>query len=669
MANPTTPQFISVAAVHCGRARMHWTASVDENGQPPKQYEIYDQVTNLPVSIVDGRFVYGTAPTDASRSYILKIRAMDTQSRISAFSATVNYQAPASDFAADLSWPGRLEMSSRHADRWGPTRAVLYYQTPFSNPYIRLIDSGTSIQLTGSSSGGGTTSDSGIAFTSADVFHYAYANRVDTYSLASGFLGLQTFGTGIGIRDIIHLTDGSVLAVFQDRRWDLTANLGLHLALRSPGGVWSLKDLQVAIQQTDSVIISASQHPADGSIWLFLKQDAGHWLAAAKFDAGLNLLTWTHDFLYYTSSPDPNGPNGEYPWLRSFPDPVTNTIALAFTCEVSTIFSNDPQYVYAGNQVPNFVKGAEITVCRIAANATKSFRRYQWMGERVKRFGYSCVNGVDRLMQAQIDLTDMSFQDCYARRWTSGVWSSPLSVAPTRGSAIGFCEEYALVQAPDGLVHALAVGDESIGTSVSQNVAVADFFGKGAVSPLAVHGAEALTVAATVAPLLELQSAPALTKSITEGATARDVLTKGVVSPLAVHSIETIKVSEVAPPGVSRLTHENVKITDVFVNGVIGSIGGHATESIVSADAVTALPETQEPPPALSKALTESITVKDFFVKGYVDPLTVRGIEQMGIAGEVTPLAGSPPIDIVEIELIVRESQPTYADYEFSVPG
>ncbi len=78
--------------------------------------------------------------------------------------------------------------------------------------------------------------------------------------------------------------------------------------------------------------MAIAQHPADSSIWVFLKRDSFTQISALHFTEVTNdvLLDWITPG-YITSNADGNnGAEGEFPYLAASPDPTRNAILLAY---------------------------------------------------------------------------------------------------------------------------------------------------------------------------------------------------------------------------------------------------------------------------------------------------------------------------------------------------
>ena len=92
--------------------------------------------------------------------------------------------------------------------------------------------------------------------------------------------------------------------------------------------------------------IAVGQHPADGSIWTFVKRDSFNEISALHFTEIANdlVLDWIKtDYISNVADGD-NGPEIEFTWLVAIADPTRNAIMLAYQSYRSQFVFIDPLY-------------------------------------------------------------------------------------------------------------------------------------------------------------------------------------------------------------------------------------------------------------------------------------------------------------------------------------
>jgi hypothetical protein len=247
------------------------------------------------------------------------------------------------------------------------------------------------------------------------------ATLVSTKSLGDGY----SFGMSM-----IRLQSGALLASWSDQATAYTGDLIAGYAYRSATGTW-IVHTPATLASSGGVHVgwntrlSLAQHPADGSVWMFVKEDTSSAIEALHFSeaAGDFVLDWINSTYITQAADGDNGPETEFPFLVATPDPTRIAILLAYQSRPYQFVFIDPLY---GISNSIFLKQAYATVAQISADGSKSFIPFQTYMERATQFGMSVLSdGTIWLIYLPINSQTFTWNEVYASKYQSGIWSSP----------------------------------------------------------------------------------------------------------------------------------------------------------------------------------------------------------------------------------------------------
>lgn len=186
-----------------------------------------------------------------------------------------------------------------------------------------------------------------------------------------------------------------------------------------------------------------AQHPADGSIWAFLKRDSYHEISAIVLREtveGIGLSWMKTDFI--SQRDGDHGPDSEYPYLVAAPDRRRQSLRLAYQNRKSAVF-----YVADGRgrslsglcgkpmggllDPSLYIKGANLSIAEISADRTTSFLELPVFVDAARYFGFSVT---DRLwvVYQPVGCWNTSYDSVNKRRevhatfFDQGIWAPPL---------------------------------------------------------------------------------------------------------------------------------------------------------------------------------------------------------------------------------------------------
>ncbi|HEX9711236.1 MAG TPA: hypothetical protein VGB52_01630 [Actinomycetota bacterium] len=227
---------------------------------------------------------------------------------------------------------------------------------------------------------------------------------------SASFVSTTTFGDSESRPgNMIQLAGGGLVAVWH--RQSTTAQHGIAYRAPSSSSWQTMTFSFIPTRASKDILV---QHPADGSIWLFNSPDAWSSIGAAHLTettSGLR-LDWSEaafiDSRYGEFDADPENPD-----LAAAADPSTGEIVLAYQSAKRTIFGGT-------------VAGSYPAVARILPDGGKSFVHLPIYVERISRLGLVVRPGSVWLIHRPIDTADLSFDDLYISRLSSGSWSTKL---------------------------------------------------------------------------------------------------------------------------------------------------------------------------------------------------------------------------------------------------
>ncbi len=223
-------------------------------------------------------------------------------------------------------------------------------------------------------------------------------------------------------RSLIKLSSGALIAVWYQHTANADKSISLGFAYRNPQGEWS-STFPVTIGNASSSITSASismaQHPGDESIWVFCKRDSFHRIEAVHVSETPGGITvdWIDSEFITENNDGEFGPESERPDLVAVPDPHNNSILLAYQSYNYAFFSLDP-----------FVKGAEVTIAKIAQDGSRSYHTLSTYAERITRLGLVADKDKAWLAYRSIDDVALSFDDLYVDSYDFAAqsWDGPV---------------------------------------------------------------------------------------------------------------------------------------------------------------------------------------------------------------------------------------------------
>jgi hypothetical protein len=456
---PTSPTGLTATAASCGQVNLSWGPATDNSGTGLKAYSIWrnDSGMNTVTGIGAARTWFDdTMYVKSATTMSYYVVALDNAGNQSLPSNTVTISTSACPLSAgeqivDNSY---LEPLGKSIATYGTRSVFIYQKLNLSQPdtWISVNDSDQTSNFLLHSYPGYSQVESDYVLTSAADL-WALSNDlsngghllVSHYRLngspasSATLLSTQALGDSISEgRSMIRLQSGGLLAgwsegLFTDTsssQTDLTAGF----AYRSPTGVWTIH-FPVTIPNNNgggNIVkchMAIAQHPADGSIWAFLKRDSFTQISA------LHLTEVTNDISvdsitsgYITQNTDgSNGPEGEFPYLAASPDPTRNAILLGYQDYQYQILFVDPLFSTGGNGI--FLKQAPVSIAVISADASKTFISFPNYIERETLFAMSVLSdGTIWLAYQPINGTTYAWNQVYSSNYSSGTWNNPVLV-------------------------------------------------------------------------------------------------------------------------------------------------------------------------------------------------------------------------------------------------
>ena len=216
--------------------------------------------------------------------------------------------------------------------------------------------------------------------------------------------------------DAVKLQSGKVLVswheyvIYEYVIGEEMSPVDIGFAYRRTDGTWeTLPYARVenhsGIPNTQGVLC---QHPADNSVWSFTSSDGNKWVHAIHLSDKKDEISvdWV-DSRFTDKSDGDMTREGEFPFLVAIPDPIRNSILLAYqTCDYK-FFSIQP-----------FVKGAKICIIEVSKTGGKElfFLHDKWT-ERLSSFALGLFpSGEFWMAYYPIDPETLSYQDLYLMR-------------------------------------------------------------------------------------------------------------------------------------------------------------------------------------------------------------------------------------------------------------
>ena len=451
---PTAPIGLTATATTCGQVNLSWDAAIDNSGTGLKAYSIWrtDNGVNTVSSIGAARTWFDdTMRVNSSTTMSYYVVALDNSGNQSLSSNTVAVYTRACSLAAgeqivDRSYLGPLGKSMA---TYGMRTALLYQKlNNLSQPvpwiYVRDSSTGqTSHFLLHSYPGYPQAESDYILTSSTEIWALSSDTSTGGHLLVSQYqlngsppssatlLSTKSLGDSHSYgQSLIRLQSGGLMVAWGEA--GPSNDLTTGFAYRSPTGIWAVHfPVTIANGGLGGNItltrMPMAQHPADGSIWAFVKRDSYSNISALHFTEVTNdvNLDWVSLSYISTTKDGNNGPVLDLPYLAASPDPTRNAILLGYQAYAFQIVFIDPLYGSLSNNM--FLKQAPMTIAQVNADGSKTFIPSPDYTERTTLFGMSVLSdGTIWLAYQPINKQTYTWNGVYATKYESGVWSAPV---------------------------------------------------------------------------------------------------------------------------------------------------------------------------------------------------------------------------------------------------
>jgi Ig-like domain-containing protein/SdrD B-like protein len=447
---PTVPTGLVATASTCGQVDLSWGASTDSGGPGLKAYVI-NRSDGVNTTIGAARTTFSdTNWVRSSTTLTYYVVAQDNAGNNSQPSNQVIVVTPSCSMSLgeQIVDSAYIEPLGKSMATYGTLTAVIYqklntFSTRDTWLYVNDSNTGQTSRFLLHSSPSYLQIETDYVLTSATELWTLSCDAnsgkllVSQYQLSGSpptsatLLSTQSLGdTSSYAMSMIRLQSGALVVSWSDQATAYTGDLIAGYAYRSPTGTWIVHPPVTlassgGVNQGWKTRMIMAQHPADSSVWMFVKEDTSSAIEALHFtettsDFGFDWL----NSLYITQAADgDNGPETEFPFLAAAPDPTRNAILLAYQSRPYQIVFIDPLY---GISNSIFLKQAYATVAQISADASKTFIPFQTYMERASQFGMSVLSdGTIWLAYLPINSQSLTWNEVYASKYQSGVWSSP----------------------------------------------------------------------------------------------------------------------------------------------------------------------------------------------------------------------------------------------------
>jgi hypothetical protein len=450
---PSVPSNLVATVPTCGQVNLSWSASTDDLGGSGLKAYLIHRSDGLDTTIGAARTTFSDANYVRS-SYTLTytVTAIDNAGNKSAASnsITVTTQTCPISSGEQIAGDAYEEALGKAIASSGYRDAVLYRKmTTQMNLdtwiYIRDDDTGRASQVLLHAFPGYAQTESDYLFTSAtELWTLSYDGNNGGHLIASQYklngspvtsatlVSTKSLGDGNSRgMSVLRLNSGALMFSWNEETFSYRAgNLTTGYAYRSPTGNWSLS-FPVTFPNSSGIVKSSmtmAQHPADGSIWAFVKRDSYSEIGALHFTESANsfVLDWIQTDFISQAVDGVNGPEGEFPFLTAVSDSTRNAILLAYQSNHDQSVFTDPLY---GSSNSIFLKQTYAAVAQIDASGTKTFIPFQAYLERCMQFAMSVASdGTIWLIYQPINTQSLTWNEVYARSYFSGGWSGPALV-------------------------------------------------------------------------------------------------------------------------------------------------------------------------------------------------------------------------------------------------
>ena len=455
---PTAPTGLVATASTCGQVDLSWGASTDSGGSGLKAYTIYrNDGVNTSIGSVRTAFS-DTNWVRSATTLTYHVVAQDNAGNVSASSNTVTVVTPACSMSVgeqvvDSSYNGPLGKSMA---TYGTRSAMIYqklnmFSTRDTWLYVNDSDTGqTSNFLLHPAPGYSQTETDYILTSATELWTLSFDSSlggkllVSQYALngspatSATLVSAQSLGDSTSRpKSMIRLQSGALFVAWDEEpsfysATSTSSDLSVGFAYRSPTGNWAVK-FPITIANSGfggNILLSRmilAQHPADGSMWAFVKRDSFSNISALHFTEATNdfVLDWINTGFITQNADGNNGPESEFPYLAASPDTTRNAILLAYQSYQYQMVFVDPLYGNLANNI--FLKQAYATIAQIGVDGSKTFIPFQTYMERLTAFGMSILSdGTIWLAYQPINPQTLTWNELYASKYQSGAWSAPV---------------------------------------------------------------------------------------------------------------------------------------------------------------------------------------------------------------------------------------------------
>ncbi len=453
---PTVPTGLVATASTCGQVDLSWGASTDSGGSGLKAYTIYRN-DGVNTAIGAARTAFSdTNYVRSSTTLTYYVVAQDNAGNNSLPSNQVTVVTPTCPMSLgeQIVDSAYIEPLGKSIATYGTRTAVIYqklnmFSTRDTWLYVNDSDTGQTSRFLLHSSPGYFQTETDYLLTSATELWTLSCDAgsgkllVSQYQLngspvtSATLLSTQSLGDSISYaQSMIRLQSGALMVSWNEWGFGYTSyDLITGFAYRSPTGVWSVQ-FPVTVPNsgaggniTLSQMIMA-QHPADGSIWAFVKRDSFGEISALHFTEAVNdfVIDWINEGFISYGNLDPNyinNPEGEFPFLAAAADPTRSAILLAYQSNHDQFVFIDPLYGSMGDNI--LLKQSYPTIAQVGSDGSKSFIPFPNSVERNEQFGMSVLSdGTIWLAYQPINSQTLTWNEVFTSKYQSGVWSGPV---------------------------------------------------------------------------------------------------------------------------------------------------------------------------------------------------------------------------------------------------
>jgi hypothetical protein len=451
---PSIPAGLTATASHCGEVDLSWNASTDEVGGSGMMAYTISRSDGITTTIGSARTTFAdTNYVGASGTLVYSVIAEDHAGNKSLPSNSVTVSTPACPMTTGESIvdTAYMEPLGKSMAAYGARTVLLYQKKNPANStndtwlYLKDSDTGLTAHFLLHTSPGYYQRETDYVLTSATELWTLSCDAslngkllVSQYQLngsppsSATLISTKTLGDNFSYgMSLLRLQSGALVATWSDQGSTYTGDLITGYAYLSPAGSW-IVPAPVTLASSSGVSqgwktrLNMAQHPADKSVWIFVKEDTWQQIVALHLTegtGGLN-LDWVNPTFITQSTDGNNGPESEFPYLAASPDPTRNAILLGYQSAQYQFVFVDPLY---GSQNSIFLKQAYATVAQINADGTKSFIPFPTYMERLMQFGMSVLSdGTIWLAYQPIQFQSLTWNQVYASKYQGGAWSAPV---------------------------------------------------------------------------------------------------------------------------------------------------------------------------------------------------------------------------------------------------